>query len=40
VLPSFAGAWWEMFGYSTPALQKLAIRLVSHCASTTGCERN
>jgi hypothetical protein len=40
VFPSFAGAWWEMFGYSTPALQKLAIRLVSHCASTTGCERN
>jgi hypothetical protein len=29
-----------MFGYSTPALQKLAIRIVSQCASTTGCERN
>jgi hypothetical protein len=29
-----------MFGYSTPALQKLAIRLVSQCASATGCERN
>jgi hypothetical protein len=40
VFPSFAGAWWEMFGYSTPALQKLAIRLVSQCASATGCERN
>jgi hypothetical protein len=29
-----------MFGYSIPALQKLAIRLVSQCASATGCERN
>jgi hypothetical protein len=29
-----------MFGYSTPALQKLAIRLVSQCASAIGCERN
>jgi hypothetical protein len=40
VFPSFAGAWWEMFGYSTPALQKLVIRLISQCASTTGCQRN
>jgi hypothetical protein len=40
VFPSFAGAWWEMFGYSTPALQKLAIRLVSQCASGTRCEWN
>jgi hypothetical protein len=29
-----------MFGYSTPALQKLAIRLISQCASATGCEQN
>jgi hypothetical protein len=29
-----------MFGYSIPALQKLAMRLVSQCVSTTGCERN
>jgi hypothetical protein len=29
-----------MFGYSTPALWKLAIRFVSQCASATGCERN
>jgi hypothetical protein len=29
-----------MFSYSTPALQKLAIRLVSQCVSATGCERN
>jgi hypothetical protein len=40
MFPSFAGAWWEMFDYSTPALQKLAIRLVSQCASAIGCERN
>jgi hypothetical protein len=40
VFPSFAGAWWEMFGYSTPALQKVAIRLVSQYASATGCEQN
>jgi hypothetical protein len=29
-----------MFGYSTPALQKLAMRLVSQCVSATVCERN
>jgi hypothetical protein len=29
-----------MFGYSRPAFQKLAIRLVSQCASATGCEQN
>jgi hypothetical protein len=40
VFPSFAVAWWQMFGYSKPALQKLAMRLVSQCASTTGCEQN
>jgi hypothetical protein len=40
VFPSFAGAWLEMFGYSTPTFQKLAIRLVSQCAPATGCERN
>jgi hypothetical protein len=29
-----------MFGYSTLALQKFTMRLVSQCASATGCERN
>jgi hypothetical protein len=29
-----------MFGYSTHVLQKLAIRLVSQCASATGCKQN
>jgi hypothetical protein len=40
VFPSSTGAWWQMFSYSTPAFQKLAIRLVSQCASATGCEWN
>jgi hypothetical protein len=29
-----------MFGYLTPALQKLAMRFVSQCASAIGCEPN
>ena len=29
-----------MFGSTTPALQKLAVRLVSQCVSSSGCERN
>jgi hypothetical protein len=29
-----------MFGYSTPALHKFAMRFVSQCASATGCEQN
>jgi hypothetical protein len=29
-----------MFGSSTPALQELAVRLVSQCVSSSGCERN
>jgi hypothetical protein len=33
-------SWWMMFGSSTPALQKLAVRLVSQCVSSSGCERN
>jgi hypothetical protein len=40
VFISFQAAWWQIFGYSTPALQKLAMWLVSQCASATGCERN
>jgi hypothetical protein len=40
MFPSFPGVWWQMFGFLTPSLQKLAVRLVSQCASTTGCERN
>jgi hypothetical protein len=37
---SFLATWWQMSGYSTPALQKLAMRLVSQCASATGCKWN
>jgi hypothetical protein len=35
-----AASWWMMFGSSTPALQKLAVWLVSQCVSSSGCERN
>jgi uncharacterized membrane protein YgcG len=37
---AYAASWWMMFGSSTPALQKLALRLVSQCVSSSGCERN
>jgi hypothetical protein len=37
---AYAASWWMMFGSSTPALQKLAFRLVSQCVSSSGCERN
>jgi hypothetical protein len=40
MFPSFAAAWWQMFGYSTPTPQKLTMRLVSHCASAIGCKQN
>ncbi|TVU12808.1 hypothetical protein EJB05_46468, partial [Eragrostis curvula] len=32
--------WWAMFGRETPTLQRLAMRLVSQCCSSSGCERN
>ncbi|TVU01095.1 hypothetical protein EJB05_53453, partial [Eragrostis curvula] len=32
--------WWAMFGCETPTLQRLAMRLVSQCCSSSGCERN
>src|SRR6266508_3797830 len=35
-----AAEWWAMFGSSAPTLTKLALRLVSQCASSSGCERN
>jgi hypothetical protein len=40
VFISFPATWWQMFGYSTPVLQKLAMWLVSQCASATRCEWN
>ncbi|XP_039814018.1 uncharacterized protein LOC120676755 [Panicum virgatum] len=33
-------SWWMMFGSSTPKLQYLAMRFVSQCCSSSGCERN
>ncbi|XP_057851132.2 uncharacterized protein LOC131061452 [Cryptomeria japonica] len=32
--------WWQMFGPSTPNLQKIAIRILSQSCSASGCERN
>ncbi|XP_039137129.1 uncharacterized protein LOC120274666 [Dioscorea cayenensis subsp. rotundata] len=32
--------WWKLFGHSAPYLQKVAIRLRSQIASSSGCERN
>jgi hypothetical protein len=32
--------WWDMFGRDTPSLQGLALRLVSQCCSSSGCEIN
>ncbi|KAJ1259661.1 hypothetical protein BS78_10G173100 [Paspalum vaginatum] len=33
-------AWWATFGGDTPVLQRVARRLLSQCASSSGCERN
>ena len=35
-----ADEWWKFFGYDVPVLQKLAIRILSQTASSSGCERN
>ena len=32
--------WWRMFGGDAPNLQKLAIKLLSQIASSSGCECN
>ncbi|XP_059075804.1 uncharacterized protein LOC131043866 [Cryptomeria japonica] len=32
--------WWQMFGPSTPNLQKIAIRILSQPCSASGCEHN
>lgn len=32
--------WWKLFGIDAPYLQKLAIRILSQTASSSGCERN
>ena len=33
-------AWWATFGGDTPVLQRVARRLLSQCAASSGCERN
>ncbi|XP_044947225.1 uncharacterized protein LOC123396332 [Hordeum vulgare subsp. vulgare] len=32
--------WWFQFGGDVPNLQKYALRIVSQCVSSSGCERN
>lgn len=32
--------WWKLFGCDAPNLQKLAIRILSQTASSSGCERD
>jgi hypothetical protein len=33
-------SWWSMFGSDMPILQRVAKRLLSQCASSSGCECN
>lgn len=32
--------WWRIFGHDCPNLKKLAIKLLSQAASSSGCEWN
>lgn len=32
--------WWKTFGNGTPNVKALAIKILSHTASSLGCERN
>ncbi|KAG2651391.1 hypothetical protein PVAP13_1NG268019 [Panicum virgatum] len=32
--------WWRLYGTETPALQKMATRILSLTSSSSGCERN
>ena len=36
----YAAQWWSVVGKETPALQRLAKRIVSQCCSSSSCERN
>ena len=38
--PIYIDEWWRLFGHSAPNLQKIAIRVLSQTASSSGCERN
>ncbi|CAD6239315.1 unnamed protein product [Miscanthus lutarioriparius] len=33
-------SWWRLYGTETPALQKIATRILSLTSSSSGCERN
>src|SRR4051812_10248229 len=33
-------SWWLLYGGDVPLLQKYALRIVSQCVSSSGCERN
>uniref|UniRef100_A0ACD6ANG4 Uncharacterized protein n=1 Tax=Avena sativa TaxID=4498 RepID=A0ACD6ANG4_AVESA len=35
-----ASSWWLLYGGDVPLLQKYALRIVSQCVSSSGCERN
>lgn len=39
-IPIVAADWWFQFGGEVPTLQKYALRIVSQCVSSSGCERN
>jgi len=36
----FTVEWWNLYGNSTPHLQKLAIRISGLTTNAAGCERN
>ena len=35
-----SASWWRLYGTETPALQKMATRILSLTSSSSGCERN
>ena len=35
-----SASWWRLYGYETPALHKMATRILSLTSSSSGCERN
>ncbi|ONM39222.1 hypothetical protein ZEAMMB73_Zm00001d043844 [Zea mays] len=37
---AFRASWWRLYGTETPALQKMATRILSLTSSSSGCERN
>lgn len=36
----FAAEWWILYGSDAPNLRRIAIRILSQTASSSGCERN